>query len=422
MDPSGFERTRSNARVRRKKSPDTSRSSSTEGTNLPPVITHRNNVVEAPAGDEVEARIAPPAIRVLLVEDRPGDARLLKETLSSGSGSQFEITWVERLEDALQRLSQESFDAVLLDLSLPDSDGLETFLTLHGQHSRVPVVVLTGLSDELVAITAVQEGAQDYLVKGPMIGDGIRRSIRYAIERGRLLTQIDAVRAREQQAFHDINRLKSDMIAFVAHEFQQTLNAFNDHADSLEAANPKRTAEIAVEIREEVDTEMKRLTALIESFLEISESEEPHPIELTREVIDVRAMVEEGLKLAEAAAARCRFVLEFGDGVTTVHADRERTMQVLINLLANADHYSSLGSIVHVRVSRENDHLRFEVKNPRTLPRERQGAPSRVKAPDKSRESLDAHSSKSLIEAQGGKFGTRSQRGEGTVFYFTLPV
>ena len=122
-------------------------------------------------------------VKVLLVEDNPGDARLLHEMLKDVAEAQFDLTDAGRLNDALNLLGTQSFDIVLLDLTLPDSRGFDTFTQLHEHSPNVPVVVLTGLQDETVALRAVQGGAQDYLVKGQVDGDQLARSLRYSVAR-----------------------------------------------------------------------------------------------------------------------------------------------------------------------------------------------------------------------------------------------
>lgn len=121
---------------------------------------------------------------ILLVEDSPADARLVKEMLVD-EGASFELVVAGSIEAAMKRLGQDSFDIVLMDLVLPDGQGINAFKALHEKASGVPFVVFTGLSDEALAIKAVQEGAQDYLVKGRVSGALLVRSIRYAIERHR---------------------------------------------------------------------------------------------------------------------------------------------------------------------------------------------------------------------------------------------
>ncbi|GAB1540452.1 hypothetical protein NUACC21_31210 [Scytonema sp. NUACC21] len=124
-------------------------------------------------------------MKVLLVEDNPGDVRLLQEFLWEVPAVEFLLQQAQKLDEALKYLEEESFDVILLDLLLPDSEGLETFVKIHRQAPAIPVIVLTGFDDETVALNAMQQGAQDYLVKGQVNGDLLFRSMRYAIERQR---------------------------------------------------------------------------------------------------------------------------------------------------------------------------------------------------------------------------------------------
>jgi serine phosphatase RsbU (regulator of sigma subunit) len=122
-------------------------------------------------------------LQVLLVEDNPGDARLIREMLKESGEVRFELTGADRLDRGVELLDRDRFTVVLLDLSLPDSHGLETFRALRAHTADVPVVVLTGLADENMAIQAVQEGAQDYLVKGEVDAHRLAHALRYAVGR-----------------------------------------------------------------------------------------------------------------------------------------------------------------------------------------------------------------------------------------------
>ncbi|WP_445632055.1 response regulator [Nostoc sp. DSM 114167] len=124
-------------------------------------------------------------IKVLLVEDNPGDVLLLQELFKEVIAVVVELMPVERLYEAVNYLTNETFDVILLDLSLPDSQGLQTFVIAHNQAKATPIIVLTGINDETLATSAMQQGAQDYLVKGQVTGDLLVRSMRYAIERQR---------------------------------------------------------------------------------------------------------------------------------------------------------------------------------------------------------------------------------------------
>ena len=126
-----------------------------------------------------------PFFQILLIEDNPRDARLLREMLVDIGDAPFKLEWVDRLSNGLERLAEGGIDAILLDLSLPDSHGLTTFTQVYAQAPHVPITVLSGLDDAELAIQAVRKGAQEYLVKGKIDGNLLTRAIRYAIERKR---------------------------------------------------------------------------------------------------------------------------------------------------------------------------------------------------------------------------------------------
>ncbi len=124
-------------------------------------------------------------IKVLLIEDNPGDARLIKELFSECVPGSFELQCVESLAQGFAILGSEEIDTILLDLSLPDSQGFETFTRVHNRTPGIPIIILTGFDDETLAIKAVQQGAQDYLSKGHVSRHLLTSATRYAIERKR---------------------------------------------------------------------------------------------------------------------------------------------------------------------------------------------------------------------------------------------
>jgi len=128
-------------------------------------------------------------LRVLLVEDNPDDAELLRENLADSRGERIQLTAVETLRDGLTYLDGHDVDLLLLDLSLPDSQGLETVTRALAGAPRVPIIVLTGLDDDALGVDAIHAGAQEYLTKGQVDAALLRRSMRYAIERHRLLAE-----------------------------------------------------------------------------------------------------------------------------------------------------------------------------------------------------------------------------------------
>jgi DNA-binding NtrC family response regulator len=131
-------------------------------------------------------------ITALLIEDNPDDAVLIEKYLRASRKIKYNVIHVERLADGLESLKRVRFDVILLDLMLPDGPlGIKTFEAVHAQASHIPIIVLTGNDDDDLAVEAVHKGAQDYLVKGMVTGPTLGRAIRYAIERRKLLTQLE---------------------------------------------------------------------------------------------------------------------------------------------------------------------------------------------------------------------------------------
>ncbi len=141
-------------------------------------------------------------LSILLVEDNPADADLLMDSLTQDDGSSvWQVRHVERLSEALQALEQQPVDVVLLDLSLPDSQGLGSITRLQAVVPHLPIVMLTGRDDTQIAVQAVAQGAQDYLVKGQITTSLLTRALRYAIERTQNLKQLQASEHRFRAVF-----------------------------------------------------------------------------------------------------------------------------------------------------------------------------------------------------------------------------
>ena len=171
----------------------------------------------------VEAPEPGPRTKVLLVEDNPGDAQLIEIMLADSGSDFFVLETVERLQQGLRRVRRGDVGVVLLDLSLPDSQGLATFSQLHAEAPSIPIIVLSGLNDTTVAVQAVQEGAQDFLVKGQVDGQLLVRAMRYAIERKRMTEQLgryaEELRNKNAQLEADFNMAREIQEIFLPHQY-----------------------------------------------------------------------------------------------------------------------------------------------------------------------------------------------------------
>jgi two-component system, NtrC family, response regulator AtoC len=180
-------------------------------------------------------------VRLLLVEDNPGDADLVREMLDSAGEAKFDLAQTERLSSGLALLAGGGYDVILLDLGLPDSTGLETFYTLHAAVPWIPVVVLTGSTDSEIGVQAVAAGAQDFLVKRTVDGATLARRIRYALER-----------KRAERATAEIRERGREMTEFVISAGRETALPGLIY-DGMISCNPQMLANLGV-VRKVADT------------------------------------------------------------------------------------------------------------------------------------------------------------------------
>lgn len=192
-------------------------------------------------------------VKILLIEDNLAEARLLQEFLKQAKSHEFIVVHAQRLAAGLQKLRTDHYDVILLDLTLPDSQGLVSLPPLMSQVPSTPIVVLTNLNDDELALEAVREGAQDYLVKRQVNVAILIRSIRYAIERKQALEALRHVnqtlenRVEEKTAelvkAKEINQFKSEFVSMLSHDIRNPLNTILLAAGLLQNSDRKLTQE-----------------------------------------------------------------------------------------------------------------------------------------------------------------------------------
>ena len=159
--------------------------------------------------------------RILLVEDNPGDVKLLRLALVGNQSVKFKLTCVTRLKDALEIIKEQPFDIILLDLSLPDAYGADTLTKLLPDTSMIPIIVLTGNNDESLALKAMKLGAQDYLIKGQWDSNLLVRTMRHAVERHNLLKDLEhqmTAFLNSEARFHSMIAHNADGVVIVDRE------------------------------------------------------------------------------------------------------------------------------------------------------------------------------------------------------------
>ncbi|MCP4353706.1 MAG: response regulator [Desulfobacterales bacterium] len=270
-------------------------------------------------------------VRVLMIEDNPGDARLIKELLFETEGAFFDTEVFETLSDGLAALSSKVFDVVLLDLSLPDSSRLESLAKTLESAMSVAIIVLTGYDDEEFALKAMQEGAQDYLVKGRITAELLSRTIRYAVERKRAdkkNADLEACLWKTQKT-EAITTLASG----IAHLFNNALYVITGNIDLLESDFPGD--ERVVEYTKAMKISADRMVQLTDQLYTYA-SDDSYQAE-TVEIISVGDFVEKTMSLLSHTIDPGICVdINLPRDILYVKADPIRIQMVMSAVIANA--------------------------------------------------------------------------------------
>jgi signal transduction histidine kinase len=313
----------------------------------------------------------PQTINVLLIEDNPGDMRLIQQMLSDlaqgSTATRYALTWRDRLAAGLQWVAANPVDIVLLDLSLPDSQGMATVQRMQAAAPAVPLIVLTGLDDETFAVLSLQAGIQDYLVKGRVDEHLLGRTIRYALERQQMtetLRQLNHAleeRVRErtvqlERAVVELERAsqaKDEFLATISHEMRTPLTGVLGMAEALEQQLAGALNERQLRYVSTIRTSGNRLLALVNSILRYTNLISGK-VELHQEPCRVQSICANVLRvirpLAEQKQQQFTVVVEPQD--LELVTDAAGVCQSLCNLLDNAVKFTPVGGQLGLEVRR----------------------------------------------------------------------
>ncbi len=351
--------------------------------------------------------------KVLLVEDNPGDTRLLREMFSEDSSLNVDLTFVSCMADAERHLAAHPVDVVLLDLGLPDAQGLAAIRRTRVAASGVPLVVLTGMDDEVLAAQSLQEGAQDYLIKGQIETRGLLRALRYAGERKRL------------------ERLKSEFVSTVSHELRTPLTSIAGSLGLLMGKAAGALSGPTAHLLEIAHNNSQRLVRLVNDILDIEKLESGHVVFNLRRV-EVRPLVEEAVEaigeFSQGLGVRIR--IEVAPAVDDVRADTDRLAQVVTNLLSNAVKFSPPNSEVVVNIENGAGLVRISVRDHgpgittefKSRVFEKFAQADATNARRNGGTGLGLSIVKEIVDRLAGEVGFDDAPGGGTIFYVDLPI
>lgn len=359
-------------------------------------------------------------LRILLIEDNPGDARLIQLMLDEAGGPGFRLETVDRLSRGLERMAAAACDVVLLDLSLPDAQGLDTFLRAQAAAPELPIVVLSGLDDEALAVRAVQEGAQDYLVKGHVDGGLLLRAMRYAIERKRL-----------EQARREVERQKDEFLANISHDLRTPLTGIKASIGVVLANEPPGTPEPLHRLFVNIDQAADRMARLVDDLLELARLQAGR-VRLQLAEVDLRELAARAARAIEplALARGQRVELELPAAPVLARVDAERVERAVLNLLSNAHKYGRDGGYIRVSLALADGqaHLAVADDGPGIAEAElahifeRFYRTSEAHGRTNQGSGLGLSIARAMVELHGGRIWAESVPGQGATFHIALPV
>jgi signal transduction histidine kinase len=366
------------------------------------------------------------ATHILLIEDNPGDADLVRLRLVE-SKSAVDVSCVDRLSDGLASLAQQQPSVILLDLNLPDSQGAETFRKVRDKAPDVPVVILSGQDDERLAMKALHQGVQDYLVKGSITSSALSRAVRYAIERQALLRSLEM--GRKQQL-----EFKNQFLSHVSHELRTPLTCIHQFVTILLDG---LAGEVSAERRDHLQTILKsvnQLGAMVRDLLEASRVESGK-VRVEPRCVAIGELIRLAVAMMQATAREKQVGLEMGldTRIPFVQADPDRILEVLINLIDNGIKFTSPGGAVTVQaclVPTDPDFVYISVTDtgcgitPEARPLIFERLYQDPNAVDNNRKGLGLglFIAKELVGLHGGRIWFASEPGDGSTFSFTLPL
>jgi signal transduction histidine kinase len=369
-------------------------------------------------------------LKILLIEDNPGDARLVEILLEDSDLPNVHIEHRHTFTEGVEEMLRDDYAVVLLDLTLPDSRGFETLERLIAAKSDVNVVVMTGLADKVLGLNAVKAGAQDFLMKGGFDSELLAKTLRYAIERKNVLTKLAAAQ-RAREVAEESAQMKEEFIASISHEMRTPMNAIYGMSNLLAQTNlDGEQTSLLGSIKQSSEV----LLGIINDILEIStlKNGKMHFENKRFDLHDILTNLVNVMQYKKAEK-NLEFQLAIDPSVPQwIVSDKLRLNQILFNIVGNSVKFTDEGFVkiyIKTRQVEGETRLLFVVQDSGI------GIPSnkleaifesftRIRTKDRLFEGtgLGLAIVKNLVTLMGGRVWAESELGVGSTFFVDLPI
>ncbi|WP_414468323.1 sensor histidine kinase [Methanobacterium sp. ACI-7] len=362
-------------------------------------------------------------ISVLLIEDNIGDAELIEEMLHESKYRKFKLKHFETLSEGLEYLNNYEFDVILLDIGLPDSQGIDTLLKIRIQNDEIPIIIFTGLDDEKIGLDALKEGAQDYLIKGEVSTNFLIKTILYAIERNKTQRRLTELIVELKHSNEELQQF-----AYItSHDIQEPLRTIASFTQLLERRYKGQLDDNADQYIDFIVNAAVRMKEMIEDLLQYSRI---GTNDVNLGLTDLEEVLQNVLSYLQTTIEDNKAVITH-DPLPTLCIDKNQFIRLFQNLIGNAIKFKKPDEapIIHIsaKIDEKNNEYVFSIADNGIGIKEEYK--KRIFEVFKRLHTIDTYDGtgiglsivKRIVERHGGHLWVESELDVGSTFYFTIP-